>query len=188
MAKYKHKKKGVIIDAWPTIEILRGAETCLRELPECIVTAYDAGRITFLPDAVLIQDPDEQQKAKESDWILLDIEGNLFVLPPDIFIDYFDPYTPSAEIDNHLRSDTGANMKDQKSTLIGSSPSSKVSSTIIDAWNARHQVGDKITYIADDASLVITTITAPCEIVANCRCAKIAAAPHWCCLDRLITL
>jgi hypothetical protein len=65
-------------------------------------------------------------------------------------------------------------MKEQKSSLIGSSPSPKVAVAIMDAWNARHQVGDKITYIDDDANPVRTTITGQCEIVAGCRCAKVA--------------
>jgi hypothetical protein len=79
-------------------------------------------------------------------------------------------------------------MADRKSSLIGSSPSPKIAVAVMDAWNTRHQVGDRITYIDDDAKLIRTTITGPCEIVFGCRCAKVAATPNWCCIDRLITL
>jgi hypothetical protein len=48
-----------------------------------------------------------------------------------------------------------------KNNFIGSSPFPKISVAIVDAWNARHQVGDKIIFIDDNANSVRPTITGP---------------------------
>ena len=78
-------------------------------------------------------------------------------------------------------------MKIRKDSSIGSSPSPSIAKAIVDAWNVRHDIGDRITYITDDGEAVNTTVTGKCEIVANCRVARVAAKDNWCCIDRLIT-
>ena len=78
-------------------------------------------------------------------------------------------------------------MKKRKDSSIGSSPSTSIAKAIVDAWNVRHDIGDRITYITDNGEAVSTTITGRCEIVASCRVARVAAKDGWCCIDRLIS-
>ena len=86
----KFRKKPVVIEAYRTRELLHAAANTWTDLPECIVKAYDAGNILFLPDTIEIKTLEGWHRADINDMIIKGVAGELYPCKPDIFDQTYD--------------------------------------------------------------------------------------------------
>jgi hypothetical protein len=81
----RYRKKPVIIEAWPTRDIINAAANNWSGLPKAIVDAYERGDVIFLPDAVVINTLEGKHRADLADFIICGVAGELYPCKPDIF-------------------------------------------------------------------------------------------------------
>jgi hypothetical protein len=82
----KFRKKPVVIDAWPAVELTRAAEKEWKALPKQIVEAYDRAKIIFESRGKIhIKTLEGTMVSAPGDMIICGVSGELYPCKPDIF-------------------------------------------------------------------------------------------------------
>lgn len=84
MAKFR--KKPVIIDAWPAVELAKNAAWNWRELPAVVQESYEKGGWVFLTNGEIhIPTLEGTMIASPGDFIIMGVNGEFYPCKPDIF-------------------------------------------------------------------------------------------------------
>lgn len=84
MAKFR--KKTVIVNAWPAIQLSKNAAWNWRELPADIQEAYEKGGWVFLANGEIhIPTLEGTMIASPDDFVIKDVNGEFYSCKPDIF-------------------------------------------------------------------------------------------------------
>lgn len=81
----KFRKKPVEIEAFPVSDALRCASHRWDGLPQWLRDNYEAGKVFFGNDHVLISTLEGQMRGDQGDWIIRGVKGELYPCKPDIF-------------------------------------------------------------------------------------------------------
>jgi hypothetical protein len=81
-----YKKKPIVIEAWPSADLIWASGHDWKELPKFIQDEYEKGNIVFYPDHIFIRTLESQSfwSAKE-DIIIKGIQNEMYSCKPDIF-------------------------------------------------------------------------------------------------------
>lgn len=91
MAKFR--KKPVVVEAWPVIELIRLATHNWYGLPESVRDAYEnagksgrgVGGWVFCPGCIYVPTLEGNMKAERDDWIICGTEGEFYPCKPAAF-------------------------------------------------------------------------------------------------------
>ena len=87
----RFRKKPVVIDAWPAAALIEASRNRWSDLPEPIVSAYEAGNIVFTEATVSIYTLEGTMIANHSDYVIRGVSGELYPCKPDIFAATYEP-------------------------------------------------------------------------------------------------
>jgi hypothetical protein len=88
MAKFR--KKPVVIEAWPTRELIRASKTQWASLPICVVEAYEQGGWVFYSDHISIPTLEGTHRAEIDDMIIRGVAGEFYPCKSSIFKETYD--------------------------------------------------------------------------------------------------
>lgn len=86
----KYRKRPIVIDAWPTVDLLRAAKKDWSALPVQVRDAYERGEILFLCDGLTISTLEGAMTAELDDWVICGVKGELYPCKPDVFAAAYD--------------------------------------------------------------------------------------------------
>lgn len=81
----KFTRRPLTISAWPVHSLIYASIHAFEELPSAVQLAYEAGKLLFTPDAILITSSTGRQRANAADWLVQGASGELYPCPADVF-------------------------------------------------------------------------------------------------------
>lgn len=90
----RYRKRPVVIEAVPVADALRSAGEAWGDLPSWLFDAYDESVVVFASDAVLIYTPEGQMRGEVGDWIIKDVQDELYLCKPDVFAATYEEVSP----------------------------------------------------------------------------------------------
>lgn len=89
MAKYR--KKPVVIEAVPVIDVLSAASRRWQDLPEWVADAYERGDLVIAAQALHIRTLEGTMIGGMNDWLIKGVKNEIYPCKYDVFAATYEP-------------------------------------------------------------------------------------------------
>lgn len=88
------RKRPVEVKAALISELILCAKKHWSELPDWVASAYEAGKIIFLPSSIHVFTSEGRMLGEQDDWLIQGVKGELYPCKPDVFAATYDEVKP----------------------------------------------------------------------------------------------